>query len=391
MAKLKNPVDFNPNVLSLKPFDTDQSAIATELSLETEIFLGRALMPESKWEERSAKIKEITSAAKEDFNTKFAKAQELLAKADPKNILGKIYSQCPIMPKVECRIHSDPVDGHGLTVENKFGGVPDLRRHWMMGYREREGSPNITVEQMVSRIWPKHPDGGYLSCYGTVDIGIHMWLLSQVTDRMSTFAARKHNIKSFCGRMAFFAPWYPGFDNRLDACVIKLDRDTHGISEDEYLQALKNLGILDGERDYHGEEGHDPMSHHLLGAPVFGFDLEAYNGDWCGDDYRVYSKKYDSAVSDIEETINDWDERENPDNSFASQYPAFCFGGKPTSQQTPKRYADVNSFPKMHLMTPFLGFSHPVEDMDYQIYTPLNSASETADTTYYGKVEASCT
>jgi hypothetical protein len=197
-------------------------------------------------------------------------------------------------------------------------------------------------------------------------------------------------MNSLNGDIAMFAPWYPGLDNRLDACIIKLEKDTHGISEEEYLQALDNLGIFNGELDYHNEQESKLTCYYAVTNPIVSFDLELYNGDYGASPITI-SKKRQSELYDIMDALEDWDNRSNPDNPFASQYPGLAFGGAPTSQQTPRRYMDTNSYPTPCRMTPFVGFTHPVVDMNYQIYTPRWPAQESCDSTFYGKVDASCT
>jgi hypothetical protein len=102
-----------------------------------------------------------------------------------------------------------------------------------------------------------------------------------------------------------------------------------------------------------------------------------------------FGRKYHEKIDYINESIDPWEERDNPDNPFRSS--RLCFGGQPTSQQEARRYGDVSAYPFPSRMTPFVGFTHPAHDMDYQIYTPSRPAPETADSTYYGKVDASCT
>lgn len=387
---------FNPN------------AIAQDFAFQSEKFnlyfkLKRALYPKNTLERyvdfdkinldamktREASILKLVENVQTDFITKLNKAKELIANADPKGIIDKVYNRTPLMPKVEYKIDTEPTEGHGLNITNKLGGIPDLRRHWAMSYRivdEKERS----VEEMVKKLWPKNPDGEFLSCYGTVDLGIYMYLLSQVTRAPSTFAYHPNLMYSLNGDIAMFAPWCPGFDNRLDACIIKLEKDTHGISEEEYLQALENLGIFNGEPDYHDEQELKPTCYHAVTNPMVSFDLELYSGDY-GDAPTTISKKHLSALYDIRDALEDWDNRDNPDNPFASQYPGLTFGGAPTSQQTPRRFMDINPYPTPCRMTPFVGFSHPVADVNYQIYTPRWPAPQSCETTFYGKVDSSCT
>jgi hypothetical protein len=320
------------------------------------------------WMKRREGVQEFLKNTQQGFLDKLAKVQAFIKESDPNKILEQIYTHAPIIPKLEYDIADKPSRGNGLNVTNKLGGIPDLRRHWRMNYRDKKGKKKISVEEMVKGIWPKSPDGEYLSCMATVDLGTNIYLLSHVFHEPSTFAYHKHISSSLNGHFAIFSTYCPGFDNRLDACVIKLDDHDHGISEEEYIQALNRF---------------KPTSHYKLKSPTFGFDLDLEY-----DDTRV-SEVQRSALWELRDVLLD-DRLDDVNHPFHSNYGAATFGGEPTSQQEPRRYMDINSYPYPCRMTPFFGFSSPYADMNYQIYTP-RWPSEEAQMTYYGKIDASCT
>jgi len=324
-----------------------------------------------------------------------------LRAVDTEGLIDQIYNAPPLAPAIVFDIQ-DKHDSHGLHTTNKLGGLPDLRKHWLMEYRK-----DATVKHMVEQIWPRHPQGGYLECLGTVQFTAkHIRFLLDTTNETSVFQSRlmrEHlmitpGVAKLLGvaeylppQIAFFAPWQPMFDNRLDACMIKMDaNNTHGISEDEYLDALDQLGLLRNSYDHfrNEESDHSPLQHYPLTSPKMHFDLDAYHGDWC--DHRLVPEPLRDAFDNLCDKIM-WDDPKSPWNDTKYQGSKASFGGAPRSQQVERRYFDLDAHVNPVRMTPFVNFLHPEHDMTYQIYMPRRPAMETADSTFYGKLDASCT
>lgn len=310
--------------------------------------------------------------------TLWKSAQTILNETQMLGMFPLAYRLEPILSEPKDR---DPIEG------SKFGGVPDFR------YGSGSSHPNEKKYlEAITRRWPRCGGcGEHMKFLAGVDLS--EWLLplhymtanspnhtssgSKITDR--NIHSYQHSGLGF-GR-DLCAPYWP---------LMKPFFQIFYCHEPHFDRPVFDSILLIEEKPSECDEELLPMGAYKKAISTFvkknniesNIPLQTLEG---------LALRFDIDIPG-EEFIAEWmkDVVEKHPEIFGYKEAPYSFFGRPSSQQTEKRYGCQNTFLGLHRMAPIVNWTDQDRDFSYQIYGCFRCKGQESEQVYC-KTDGSCT